>query len=394
MGFIDVDTHVIECEDTWDCMDPAERHFRPVPVEVPAGVAGNRLAKQMYLIGETLVRRFPTDARGAGFGAEYSGEVSHLWDPAVRLKKMDALGIDAQIVISTNFIGAQLEDPAAEAAVMRGWNRWVAQRTEGYRDRLPWVLVCPTRDMSRALQELEFGKANGAIGVMLKGVDHGYYLSSSYFHPLYQRAQELDLAIVVHQGAARQHLEGLGITSTKGPLAANIDYTATVMKAFFAVLDSDLDKRFPRLRWAFVEAGACWVPFVFHYLMRARAAATPDSYVMTERGPSRLILPVDPEGEMRSRNMFVSVDADEDIPYLSSLIGDTQLMVGTDMCHNDNGSDPLAHTQVMERADISEDAKQRIVSDNARRAFAIPADFRPADKMPADERRTVDLAIL
>ena len=74
MGFIDVDTHVIECEDTWDCMEPSERQYRPVPVEVPAGVSGNRLAKQMYLIGETLVRRFPTDGRGAGFGAEYSGD--------------------------------------------------------------------------------------------------------------------------------------------------------------------------------------------------------------------------------------------------------------------------------------------------------------------------------
>jgi predicted TIM-barrel fold metal-dependent hydrolase len=394
VGFIDVDTHVIECEDTWDCMEPADRQHRPVPVEVPAGVGGNRLAKQMYLIGETLVRRFPTDGRGAGFGAEYSGEVSHLRDPAVRLRKMDALGIDVQIVISTNFIGAQLEDPAAEAAVMRGWNRWVAERTAGYRDRLPWVLVCPTRDINRALQELEFGKANGATGVMLKGIDHGYYLSNPYFYPLYERAQELDLTIVVHQGAAREHVEGLGITSVKGPLAANIDYTATVMKAFFAVLDSDLNKRFPRLRWAFVEAGACWLPFVFHYLMRARGAGKPDSYVMTGRGPSRLFDPVDPIGEMAARNMFVSIDADEDIPYLSSLIGDSQLMVGTDMCHNDNGSDPLAHTHVMERADIGEDAKLRIVSENARRAFAIPADFRPSDRMPAEVRRAVDLAIL
>ena len=394
MGYIDVDTHVIECEDTWDCMEPSERQYRPVPVEVPAGVAGNRLAKQMYLIGETLVRRFPTDGRGAGFGAEYSGEVSHLWDPAVRLKKMDALGIDVQIVISTNFIGAQLEDPFAEAAVMRGWNRWMAERTTGFRDRLPWVLVSPTRDINRAVQELEFGKANGAVGVMLKGIDHGYHLSSSYFDALYKRAEELDLTIVVHQGAARHHVEGLGITSVKGPLAANIDYTATVMKAFFAVLDSDLNKKFPRLRWAFVEAGACWIPFVFHYLMRARGAAKPDSYVLTGRGPSRMFDPVDPAGEMAARNMFVSVDADEDIAYLSSLIGDSRLMVGTDMCHNDNGSDPLAHTHVMERTDIGEGTKLRIVSENARRAFAIPADFRPSEQMPADERRAIDLAVL
>jgi len=394
MGFIDADTHVLECEETWDCMEPSDRQYRPVPVEVPAGVGGNPYAKQMYLIGETFVRRFPTDGRAAGFGAEYSAEVSHLADPSVRLRKMDALGIDVQVVISTNFIGAQLEDPFAEAAVMRGWNRWLAERTTGYRDRLPWVLVCPTRDIDRAIQELEFGKKNGAIGVMLKGIDHGYYLSHPRFHRLYERAQDLDLAIVVHQGAARVHVEGLGVTSTKGALAGNIDYTSTVMKAFFAVLDSDLNKRFPRLRWTFVEAGGSWLPFVFHYLTRARAAARADSYVMTRRGPSRVISPIDAAAEMEARNMFVTVDADEDIPHLVSLIGERHIMIGTDMCHNDNGSDPLAHTVVMDRTDISPEVARLITDQNARRGFAIPMDFNPTAKLPAATKRELELAVL
>jgi predicted TIM-barrel fold metal-dependent hydrolase len=394
MGFIDVDTHVIECEDTWDCMEPSERQYRPVPVEVPAGVGGSPRPKQMYLIGETFVRRFPTDGRGAGYGAEYSPEVSHLRDPTVRLAKMDALGIDVQIVISTNVIGAELHDPLAEAAVMRGWNRWMGERTAEAGGRLRWVMVCPTRDIARACEELEFGKRHGAAGVMLKGIDHGYFLSDPYFHPLYERAQDLDLTIVVHQGAARHHVEGLGITAVKPSLAGNIDYTATVMKGFFAVLDSDLHKRFPKLRWAFVEAGSTWVPFVFHYLTRARAAAKPDSFVMTGRGPSRVIPHLDPIAEMAVRNLYIAVEADEDIPYLTSLVGDRHLMVGTDMCHNDNGSDPLAHTVVMERTDITQDVARRLVDENARRAFAIPADFTPTARLTELERRAIDLAVL
>ena len=35
MGFIDSDSHVLECEDTWDCIDPSEREYRPITLEYP-----------------------------------------------------------------------------------------------------------------------------------------------------------------------------------------------------------------------------------------------------------------------------------------------------------------------------------------------------------------------
>jgi hypothetical protein len=80
--------------------------------------------------------------------------------------------------------------------------------------------------------------------------------------------------------------------------------------------------------------------------------------------------------------------------YLTSLVGDRHLMVGTDMCHNDNGSDPLAHTVVMERADIPAHVARRLVDENARRAFAIPADFTPTARLTDVQRKAIDLAVL
>lgn len=394
MGFIDADTHVIECEESWDYMDPAERIYRPVPVEIPAGAKGNVRPIQMYLIGETFCRRFPTDGRGAGVGAEYSADVVHLKNPGKRLRIMDALGIDVQIVISTNYIAAQVDNPLGEAAVARSWNRWMAERTAGTGGRLPWVLNPPIRMMDRALKELEFGKAHGAAGIMMKGVMHGYYLSDPYFYPLYEKAQDLDLTLVVHQGAARHHVEGLGIANPPASRAPNLHYTSTVMQGFYAVLDSDLNQRFPKLRWAYVESGSSWLPFIFHHLARSRVATKAESYVHTKRGPSRSIPPIDAAAEMQSRNMFVTCEADEDIPYITSVIGDRSLMVGTDMGHNDNGSDPLAHTVIMERTDIGKEVARRLVDENARCAFAIAKDFTPTAKVSEQERREVDLAVL
>ena len=393
MGFIDTDTHVIECEETWDYLDPSERQYRPAQVEV-AGLNGAP-AKQFYLIGETFCRRFPSDIRPDGFGAEYTPEVTHLTDPQVRLRKMDAIGTDVQIVISTNFIAAEIEDAAAEAAVMRSWNRWMAERTAGCWDRLPWVLVCPTRDIDRAVKELEFGKYNGAIGVMLKGVEHGYYLDDPRFYPLYAKAQDLDLTIVIHTGAARHHLEGAGIARVHQSPAANIHYPATVMKGLYAVLASDLYKRFPKLRWAFVESGATWVPFVLHHRAHQKATAQASSFINSGFGPTRLFPSAgDMKGEFEMRNIFVSCEADEDINYIAGIAGEGQITVATDFCHNDAGTDVMAHRVILGRADVDKALARRVVDGNGRRAFNIPAGLRPTDRVVKPARPELELAVL
>jgi predicted TIM-barrel fold metal-dependent hydrolase len=393
VGFIDTDTHVIECEESWDYLDPTERKYRPAEVEV-SGVNG-AAPKHFYLIGETFCRRFPTNVMPEGYGAEYSAAVVHLTDPSVRLRKMDALGTDVQIVISTNFIAAEIEDALAEAAVMRSWNRWMAERTAGYRDRLPWVLVCPTRDIDRAIQELEFGKKNGAVGVMMKGVEHGYYLDDPRFDPLYAKAEDLDLAIVIHQGAARRHIEGAGIARTHQSAAASVNYSATVMMGLYAVLASDIYKRFPKLRWNFVESGVSWVPYVLHHRTRGKAAAQAASFVTTGIGPTRSIPPLsDMKGEFEMRNIFVSCEADEDIDYVARLIGDGQITVATDFGHNDAGADPSAHSAILQRPDVDKKLARLVTDDNGRRAFNIPADFRPTENAAPVRSRELELATL
>jgi hypothetical protein len=153
------------------------------------------------------------------------------------------------------------------------------------------------------------------------------------------------------------------------------------------VLASDLYKRFPRLNFAFVEAGATWAPFVFHHWMRSSSSGKAESYVLGPQGPTRnWISPGEPAEMMAERNMFISCDYDEDISYLVGLMGEGAMMLGTDWCHNDAGSDPLAHSRLLSRTDIPKAAAMKIVDDNGRKAFGIPADFRPTEKLKAKEK--------
>src|SRR5207247_1692664 len=108
----------------------------------------------------------------------------------------------------------------------------------------------------------------GAGCVMLKGMEHGYFLSDPYFDSLYAQAQDLDLVICVHLGTSVRRLEGVPIGNLLPNPAALIDSLAPVMKGFYDVVASDLHVRFPRLRWAFLESGATWVPTVFQQHQR------------------------------------------------------------------------------------------------------------------------------
>jgi predicted TIM-barrel fold metal-dependent hydrolase len=378
MGYVDVDTHVIECDATWDYFDPSERQYRPTVIEAPASDRPNRSQRSLYLIGESLCRRFPTDCRGEGFGAAYTAAVSHLEDPAERLKLMDDAGVDVQVVISTNYIAAEVMNPVADAAIARSWNRWMAERTAGARGRLRWVLIPPVLMLDRAMEELEYGAAHGAVGVFIRGIEHGMFLDNPHMYPIYEKAQDLDLTIVVHLGAAREHVEGLGLTGYRQSAGAGFKYLGAVMTGFQTVLSSDLSQRFPRLRWAFVESGSAWVPGLLHHYQRMSASMRPESYIDSDRGPTRAVPEIDGPALLRDRNIWVSCEADEDVTYIGKHAGMDRLMVGTDMCHNDMGSDPLAHTILRGRADISDEHSLNICDNNGRQAFNIPADFRPA----------------
>lgn len=265
-----------------------------------------------------------------------------------------------------------------EAALARSYNRWVADRTADGRDRLGWVLVPPTRMMDRALTELEWGKANGAVGVMIKGTEHGLYLDDPYFYPLYAKAQELDLVMCVHSGASLRRVENVPIGNIIPTPAALTDHTATVIKGFWAVATSDFHQRFPGLRWMFAESGSTWIPLVFQQQQRLFSTAQAPNYFLTDRGVSVRIDTIDPAAVMEEKNLYVAVQSDEDLPYLASVAGADRLVFGTDYCHNDLGTDPLGHWTIAARDDLDPTVASKIVDSSGRSLFALPSDFTPS----------------
>jgi uncharacterized protein len=384
MGFVDVDSHLIESEETWDFLDPADRIYRPRVVEFTEPVrilnfgagadssdADHVLApRQMWVVADTWSTKIRTDSNMLGNANVYDPAATSLTNPAIRLADLDMLGIDLQLLISSFFIGVELDNPLAEAALARSYNRWAASASSGHTDRFRWTLRVPLRTVDRAIEELEFGAANGAAGVHVRGIEHGLYLNDPYFFPVYERAQDLGLAIIVHVGASHRRVDNMPIGLVVHTPAAFMEHVHPLMAGFHAVIASDeLQTRFPRLRWGFAEGGATWVPAVLQ--QHARLAASGSSEFLHLR-------PITAD-EIEAKNIFIACEVDEDIPYLATWVGENVLCIGTDYGHNDVGSELAAHAAIMSRRDVPETLARKIVDTNGRRLLGLPADAGSGD---------------
>jgi predicted TIM-barrel fold metal-dependent hydrolase len=367
VGFVDSDSHVLETDETWDHLDPAERHLRPRLFRFALPEAEGVAPPTFWAVGDTFGRKLPGDGNFKGNANVFDPGSAQVSDPARRLADLDALGIDVQVLISTFFIGVELDNPLVEAALTRSYNRWMAGLVADAGGRLRWTLRPPLRMLDRAVAELTYGAAHGAVGIHVRGIEHGMFLSDPYFWPVYEKAEELGLAVIVHLGTASRRVDGLPIGSALAGPATLMAHTHTLMAGFHAVLASDLHERFPALRWGFVEGGATWVPVVLHQHARLRASG--DDFLR--------IAPITAD-ELVARNLFVACESDEDLGYLSALVGPDVLVTGTDYGHNDLGSELGAHTAICDRTDLASEVAAKIVDTNGRALYGIAGDFRPA----------------
>jgi predicted TIM-barrel fold metal-dependent hydrolase len=385
MGFIDVDSHVLEVPETWDYLDPKEEHFRPQVARFEEGsvirlgaraknVGLPRTPSQLYLAGDTWSRFVPPHGAMSPHVNMYEPGMLDLTDPAKRIEALDALGIDVQVLISTFYIGMELDNPLEEAALARSYNRWMGERLAGHTNRLRWVLRPPLRLLERAMEEMEYGANHGAVGVHLRGVEHDMFLSDPYFYPLYEKAQDLNLAIVVHNGSTIRLKPGIPIGNFTPQPPALMHQLVNLMCAFHAVIGSDLSERFPRLRWGFIEGGAGFTLPVMHQHARRDMSIGVQPFLDPR--------PVRPE-DIERMKMFVSVETDEDVPYLARALGEQTLIVGTDFGHNDLGTELGAHQTILARDDIKKSLAADMVDANGRKLYDIDPKFNPAPAVPS-----------
>ena len=373
MGFIDCDSHVLESEETWSYLSANENQYKPTKIRMPEaspGAVKRALAPpiSIWLVGDTWVTSAPADGNMRNNANVYEDGVATLTNSAARIEDLDSLGIDVQLLLSTFFLGIELDNPAAEVALSRSYNRWLAEHVlPEHRQRLPWAVRAPMRSVPEAIEQLNFGKEHGAVGIQVRGLEHGMYLSDPFFDPIWQHVNDLDMAVLVHLGDATRRIDGQVLGRTIFNPACMMRQLFPLMAGFHAVVASDFERRFPRIRWGFIEGGAGWVPVVLQMDTRLRASA--EEFLS--------LRPLSHEA-LEEKNVFVTIEANDPIGHLGTVVGENVLVAGTDYAHNDRGSELGAHTHISQRKDITPGFAEKIVDRNGRRLLGVKGDFQPA----------------
>ena len=101
MGIIDADAHVIEIDQTWEYMDPSERHYKPGTAYQT--LESGEVMKYWVIDGRAIRTAWPGGGPRGEFGV-FIGNVAlptdskFMLDVQARIAHMDELGTDLQVL--------------------------------------------------------------------------------------------------------------------------------------------------------------------------------------------------------------------------------------------------------------------------------------------------------
>jgi predicted TIM-barrel fold metal-dependent hydrolase len=355
MSVIDADAHVIETERTWDFMPAEDRRFAPERlVSAKNGI-------EFWRIGD---RVFPN----SNLGLNVPEESRDLIDVSARLAHLDQLGIDVQVLYPTLFLRPLTARADVEAALCRGYNRWLAEISKLGKNRLRWVVIPPLRSIHQAVEEINFGKSNGACGVFMRAFEGERLLSDTSLFRLYEEAQRLDLAICIHAGTGNfgyyDQFEQDVFSRFKLPSVG----------AFNSLIYQGVPEKFPNLRWCFVETTSQWIPYAINDLVirtqaerefqRKYAGHALSQVRPKERNVATANL-------LRDNRIYVACQTSDDFAYVLGYAGEDNLIVGTDYGHADYSNDIEAIQTLARGGKISPSVGQKILSDNPKRLYGL-----------------------
>jgi len=269
---LDSDTHVVEPPDLWSSRLPAK--FSGSGPEVRWDEA--RGLEAWFLGGEFLM---PVGAPASAGWHEHAPLFPRRWsdvdpvmhDPQTRLARMDADGIQAQVLypnlaqFSASSI-ATLGQAELSAALIRVYNDYLTEFVSVAPERLIAITSIPFWDIDAAIAETERGRANGHRGIIMTQDPRRFGLpdlASRHWDRLWAALQDLDTSVNFHigSGGIKDLLEvdpeaGIHANAVRGGVNLFMGNASTIT----TLITGGVCHRFPDLKFVAVESGVGWIP--------------------------------------------------------------------------------------------------------------------------------------
>lgn len=352
MQVVDLDSHIAP-KDQWDGVPEEFARFRPLQI--------------FDRLGRTVLvnpARSQGDARPTVSGAatfELKKPPSMGWfDPDIRLRDLDQLGVDMQMLNPNLSPFAYEIEPKLAAALCRSSNQSIAAIVKKHPDRFLLSAILPTQDVGASLDEARRCLDLGCHAFVLKTSQGGKNFDHHDFWPIYDLAERENMGIILHPTSL-----DLGCVAQPGrlrmPWAQTAAFLAEYLVSLCSLIFGGVMDSYPKLRFCFQEAGATWIPWFLDRL--------DNTYDSDEAARRSAKLPAE---YFESNFFFTVVPTERALGYQCAEVSSRNLTLGTDYPHTDitgrfKAGAAFVNTKelLLQREDLSQEAKENIAYKNA-----------------------------
>ena len=280
---------------------------------------------------------------------------------------LDEMDLEGSVLYPSSGLGIGLiKSQEFASATATAYNNWLEQNYLEHDNRLYGAGLMAMNDVDQAISELErCAHSRTRFAAML--LPTVTCLQKSYGHkdfwPIYEKAQALNMVLALHgapsEGFGLDHLDEFQKVHTLShPVPIFIHLTDMIFSGVF--------EEFPTLRFAFLEAGSSWVPFMldrldyeFDSVFGARARQR------LHRRPSDII--------RNHEGFWVSCEMGEAcLKYTIDTMGADRIVYASDFPHEPTEEDLTSDLpNFLADSQYTQDVKRKIAGENAKRLYRI-----------------------
>lgn len=294
-----------------------------------------------------------------------AGRYSHT-DAEVWNTLLGVLNAEGSVLYPTAGLACGLmQDVNFATATATAYNNWLEDRYTAKDKRLFGVGMICVENVEASVKEIVrcATERTGFVAMMMPTVTATpIKFGDKRYWPIFEAAEAHNMAIALHGGPSA----GIGVDFQR-PFAKvhTMSHPYPLMLQATDMIWEGVFDAFPKLRVAFLEAGASWVPFLMDRLdTEFDSIFGTDARGRLERRPSEYF---------KSDNFWVTAElAEPGLKYAIDAIGPDRIMYASDFPHEPTEDELTgAVPEFLRRGDIADDAKAKILGSNARNFYGL-----------------------
>ena len=365
-----------------------------LPEDLFTNEAASRFKDRMPFVSETESGRFWVSRNGGQFGLQngmgsagrkyvpgqihrsdrmadqglYSDGalgIPRLTDPMLRIKDQDLDGVQAEVIYGVLGASTRLNDDDAASELLRIYNEWLATFCDAAPDRFAGLASIPSHDVAAACTEVNRVANRGVLrGVEVANTHDMAPLFDTSWGPLWAMAEEAGLPVHYHTIGPRidYHFDDLGPLQKRQAFAVHItSFQLAMAKIIMEIIYGGVLEAHPKLKIVIGESGIGWIPYILDHMDLEWEDQFKD-----------LTLTMRPS-EYWKRQCFATYQSDPIGLRLLDILGEDNVMWGSDFPHPDGVWPDSQDFIEREFADVPLAIKEKIICSNAAMLYGFNA---------------------